>query len=287
MNRARGTDVSKYQGEVPWADMAKAGVEFAICKATEGHGYVDPSWETTLQAAPFHMRAVGCYHVLRAGSPQKQAAHHAAQWERLVIECEKTGAAVIPPCMDFELLDKQTGEAAIANCVAYKLELERLTGVTPWLYTYPSFLREQCKNLAPKELQDCPMWLAWYPGYGHHRALTVDPIKGLGQFCPTLWKLSHWVAWQYDGDGGERMPNGVDCDYNVANGSIEDMLGLPAPSSSPDTIPSTPASKSNQTFRAVFDPGTGDGDWRPQTSAATALPCMFPPPSNDEPEGAA
>lgn len=246
--RARGTDLAMFQGVVPFADMVREGIEFSICKATEGHGYIDPKWEENHKRSPVYMRAVGAYHVLRAGNAKTQAAHYARQWERLAAEAAPVGARVIPPVIDFEIMDRQTAELAIATCVDFRLEIERLTGVVPWLYSFPSFLREQCKNLAPAELAECPMWLAWYPGYGYSRASMVDPIGTLdrAKALPTLWRLSRWAAWQYDGNGGERMPNGVDADFNVANGSLEDMLGLPKPlPEPPDTEPQTPKSKSS------------------------------------------
>jgi GH25 family lysozyme M1 (1,4-beta-N-acetylmuramidase) len=272
VKRARGTDLAMFQGDAPFAEMVTDGIEFSIAKATEGRGYIDPKWEQNLIRSPIYMRAVGCYHVLRAGTPLVQAAHHARQWERLVTEAAKVGAKVIPPCMDFEIMDKQTAEQAVGNCVEYRVEIERLTGCVPWLYSYPSFLREQCKNLAPSELAECPMWLAWYAGYGYSRAAEVDPIKALGKFAPTLWVNGRWVCWQYDGDKGERYPNGVDADFNVANGSVEDMLGLvaPEPSNGPDTQPETPTGKSSQTMRAVAATPlrAGEGEHTPIVTAS-------------------
>jgi hypothetical protein len=53
------------------------------------------------------------------------------------------------------------------------------------------------------------------------------------------------------------------------------------PDDEPDTIPSTPGSKSSQNMRAV-DPGTAADDWRPLTDAHTALPCIVPPPNDEE-----
>jgi hypothetical protein len=157
-------------------------------------------------------------------------------------------------------------EQLIENAVAWVIRSEALTGVYPWLYSYPSFLREQCKNLAPLELRKCPMWLAWYPGFGFGVASTVDPIAALdrAKALPTLWRTGRWAAWQFDGNGGERFPNGVDADFNVACGTVEEMLGIatpieadtyrtiPEPINGPDTLPQTPTSKSSQSqLRAV------------------------------------
>lgn len=120
MTRARGIDLAMFQGIVPFADVVREGVEFSIAKATEGRGYIDPKWEANLATAPIYMRAAGCYHVLRANDPKTQARHHAAQWHRLVHECQGVGTRVIPPCIDFEIMDRQTPEQAVANAVEFR-----------------------------------------------------------------------------------------------------------------------------------------------------------------------
>jgi GH25 family lysozyme M1 (1,4-beta-N-acetylmuramidase) len=268
-----------FQGDPPFDRIvAEQGVEWSISKATEGHGYIDPKWTANCARTPLYMRAVGAYHVLRAGDAKGQADHHARQWELLAKTAAGSGAHVIPPVLDFEITDKQPAEQLIDNAVAWVIRSEALTGVYPWLYSYPSFLREQCKNLAPLELRKCPMWLAWYPGFGHGVASTVDPIAALdrAKALPTLWRTGRWAAWQYDGDKGERLPNGVDADFNVACGTVEEMLGIapPEPSNGPDTLPQTPTSKSSQSqLRAVK---WSDEKPYEQPSAADFVAGLFP-----------
>lgn len=32
-----------------------------------------------------------------------------------------------------------------------------------------------------------------------------------------------WTFWQYDGNGGQTLPNGRDCDFNVFNGTLDEL----------------------------------------------------------------
>src|SRR5206468_6022875 len=41
-----GIDVSHYQHQIDWTQVAASGIRFAFAKASEGTGYVDPMYET-------------------------------------------------------------------------------------------------------------------------------------------------------------------------------------------------------------------------------------------------
>lgn len=279
--RCRGTDLSTFQGEPPFVALAAEGIDFAIAKATEGHGYIDPKWAHNVTHAPGPMKAVACYHVIRAGDPKRQADHCVRQWEVLAKSCALRGVHVLPPAIDNEVADRQAPQQLIDNACAMAVRLRELTGMQPIHYSYPSFLIEKCGNLTAPELEACPQWLAWYPGMPFARASVIDPLVTLGArgLLPKLWARAGWTIWQYDGDGGERMPNDVDADFNVARGTFDDLLvGLgvklrdtePAPPFDPEsTQPDTPTSKSSQSLRAVNAPIIETP--RPFTDAATTI----------------
>lgn len=266
--RARGTDCAMFQNDPPWERMVREqGIEFALLKATEGTGYVDPEYADHIERAPDFMRAVAAYHVQRAGSMRQQAEHYAKQRERLAARCRQSGAILMPPVLDFEIADKLVAQQLIDNACEFKHHVREITGETMWLYTYSHFLLGACKNLAPADLVSCPQWLAYYPGFGYSVAATRNPIEMLerGKILPEIWRRAGWVCWQYDGNGGERLPNGCDADFNVANGTLEDMLAIaPVPSErGPDTVPQTPTSKSSQTMRAATPLRAGEGEHTP------------------------
>ncbi len=58
-------------------------------------------------------------------------------------------------------------------------------------------------------LADYPLWIASY---------------GASPSIPAPW--SSWTMWQYDGNGGQRMPNGGDADFNWFNGDEEALASF-------------------------------------------------------------
>ncbi|QFU87890.1 glycoside hydrolase family 25 protein [Amycolatopsis sp. YIM 10] len=63
-----GLDIAHHQGGNPNLHQARAeGVEFVICKATEGSGFVDPRFDENIARAHKAGLLVGAYHYQRAG----------------------------------------------------------------------------------------------------------------------------------------------------------------------------------------------------------------------------
>jgi lysozyme len=257
-----GTDAAQFQRGANWQAVADMGVRFAICKATEATGHVDPLWTTHAESVPRVGILLGSYHVVWPNRDPIVQAQHYFSTAGLVAE--------LPPVMDWELM--KGVQPARVHDVALKFveETERLWQRECIVYTYPSFAEQINGAMLTSPLGNRPLWIA------HYGARTPR--------IPRPWKS--WKWWQFDGDGGQRYPNGPDADFNWFHGTEAELLALarrgPTPSDGPDTIPSTPTSKSSQNIPAV-DPGTGADDWRPQTSVSTALPCIFPP-SNEETE---
>lgn len=267
MKRVRGTDLAMFQGEPDFAAFARdESLAFALVKATEGQGYCDPKWERNLSLTPHAFEFVSCYHVTRGTSGGAlQAEHGGRQWERLANIASRTGARMLPPVIDFEITDKRPAEWLIENTVAYRTRIEAITGRVPILYSYPSFLRDQCGDLAPPELVECWHWPALYVGkkwadvaggfdpYEWLRARKVTGSK-TGSQLPAMWSRAPWALYQYDGDKGE-FYKGVDYDFNAAASRdvLLEMSGRPS-DAPPDTLPETiegRRTKSSQNMQAV------------------------------------
>lgn len=60
-----GIDVASFQGYIHWDHVKAAGKQFAICKATEGLGYEDPSFPHNWGSAAYRGLIRGSYHYLR------------------------------------------------------------------------------------------------------------------------------------------------------------------------------------------------------------------------------
>ncbi|HNX50430.1 MAG TPA: hypothetical protein PKL08_09710, partial [Thermoanaerobaculaceae bacterium] len=60
---------------------------------------------------------------------------------------------------------------------------------------------------------DFDLWMAWYrSGW---------PLPGDAPKVPSPFPT--WKFWQFDGNGGLRLPSGTDSDFCVFNGSLEDL----------------------------------------------------------------
>ena len=74
----KGIDVSTWQGDIDWAEVAGQGIQFAILRASFGEEGVDRKFEQNIQQAPAAGIACGAYHYCYATSTQaaqKEAEH--------------------------------------------------------------------------------------------------------------------------------------------------------------------------------------------------------------------
>lgn len=240
--RVRGTDFAMFQGEPDMRALARdESLVFALVKATEGQGYCDPKWERNHLLAPSAFEFVTCYHVLRGTSDGRiQADHAGKQWDRMANVAARSTSHMLPAVIDFEITDKRAAQWLVDNACAYRQRIQEITGLTPILYSYPSFLRDQCADLAPAELVECWQWPALYVGKTWADVEAgFDPYEWLRsrKMLPKMWAAAPWALYQYDGDKGEYY-KGVDYDFNVAQSRdvLRRMAGLVH-----DTEPHMPA----------------------------------------------
>jgi lysozyme len=67
-----GIDVSNHQGLIDWAVVARAGVRFSLCKATEGFTFTDARFAANVAGARAHGIIPGAYHFTRPGDGAAQ-----------------------------------------------------------------------------------------------------------------------------------------------------------------------------------------------------------------------
>jgi lysozyme len=176
-----GIDVSKFQGDIDWSQVASSGVKFAWIKATEGGDRADERFQANWTGAK------------QAGIPH--GAYHFVYWCRPPME-EMTffeqNAPVeddaLPPVLDVEAtptsktchrhLD-QAG--AIAEMQAMLTEMERHYGKRPIIYTTVDFYQA---ILSDGAFMDYPIWV---------RSTKYHPAVKYG---PRPWRF-----WQYQSDG--------------------------------------------------------------------------------------
>lgn len=146
-----GIDVSHYQGEVDWNAVAGAGVRFAIVKATEGIGDLDPRFHDNWQGARSAGLLRGAYHFLHPNEDARQQAQHFLS----VVTMDEDA---LPPALDIEV----TGGVDVAGLrlaiEGWIENVEPAVGCKPILYTDPSFWREH----VAADFSAYPLWLACY-----------------------------------------------------------------------------------------------------------------------------
>ena len=193
-----GIDVSKFQGDIDWSQVAGSGVKFAWIKATEGGDNADARFQANWTAAK------------EAGVPH--GAYHFVYWCRPPMEemanFEQNAPAdpdALPPVLDVEATPTSktchrhlTQEGAIADMRVMLEEMERHYGKRPIIYTTVDFYEA---ILSDGAFSDYPIWV---------RSTKYHPAVKYGSRA--------WQFWQYQSDGQTPGING-NVDRDVFYGS--------------------------------------------------------------------
>ena len=165
-----GIDVSKYQGDIDWAAIARnKNIKFAYIKATEGATYVDPRFEENIAEARKHGVKVGCYHFLRSSST---IADQFENMKRYVRREEQN----LVPMIDVESMGKWSQQQLVDSLHAFAVMIYEHYHVAPIIYTYVNFYN---RNLAGR-FTNYPLFIARY----------TEPE-------PELSDGTKYVIWQY------------------------------------------------------------------------------------------
>lgn len=213
-----GPDVSSHQSPalVPW-DALRAIGKASFMFARTGFGVASDATfpEHVRRARGAGVDLVGGYHAARPMRPV------AAQVDILERQAEAVGGEVVP-VLDLEVMDDRGPNEVAYFALAFVAEVERRFGVPCVFYTYPFYA---LGLPLPPELATRPLWIAHY--------LAITPR------IPAPW--TDWAIHQYDGDGGEKAPGGMDLDFNRFryHSTVDDLRkALRGPVSAiPDTLP--------------------------------------------------
>jgi len=216
-----GIDVSTYQGRIPLKECKERGVEFMIARSTYGLAFLDNTFKTNWAAAGAAKVMRGAYMVYVPGKDPAQQAR--AMWRAM----GPLDYLDMPPAIDFEIPASPRDPAGLLEgLLACKRELQRRTGRMPILYTGKWFWADAVGDLDSEEAVEMPMWHAQYPSTKRDTRPYLQVMELYGG--PTVAKP--WASrgkketiWQWDGDGGLVLPNGVDSDFNKFNGTRADL----------------------------------------------------------------
>lgn len=185
----RYIDVSRYQGEIDWAQVAAAGYKGAMLKTVSTNRklskradglYIDPTFETNYRNARAAGLDVGVYYYTYATSEAMADAELA-----LVRQAVYGKELTMPVAVDVEENKlKQLSTLDLSNLTAYALEQVERMGFYAQLYTYTGYKYElDMARLSSR----WDVWLADYTGktpnvtfnYNAHQHTSKGSVPGI------------------------------------------------------------------------------------------------------------
>lgn len=172
-----GIDVSGWQGNIDYSEVASSGIEIVYMKASEGTSFVDPYFNQNYTNAKANGLKVGFYHYLTARSNSEAVAE-----ANFFVS---TISGMIPDCrlaMDFESFGNLSVEEINEIGLTFMQTVESLSGKEMVIYSDTS----NASNIFGGGLTNYPLWVAQYE---------VEEPTPNGNW-------DSWVGWQYT-DAGE------------------------------------------------------------------------------------
>jgi lysozyme len=193
----KGIDVSYWQGDIDWAQVRAAGVDFAYLKATEGGDHIDPKFQENWHAAKRAGLPRGAYHFIYWCRPAREQ----ALWFMLNVPQDPEA---LPPVLDLEWnghsptcskrIAAKTAREMIDTLLA---AMEAHTGKRPIIYTDTVFHADVLEG----HYKNYHFWL---------RSVAAEPKK--------IFRNRPWLMWQYTTTGRVRGIAG-DVDLNTFEGN--------------------------------------------------------------------
>jgi lysozyme len=189
----QGADVSSYQGSIDWAQVAAAGLSFSIAKATEGLSVQDADFQANWTGMKANGVVRGAYHFFHSLDDG------AAQADYFLAQVGTFQPGDLPPFLDWETTDTgDTTAHAITEAQNFINEIQARTGLTTYIYTYPSFWSGLGN---PSQFGAYPLWMASY------------------QTCPDI--PAPWTSWVFQQNADTNAATGGDSD--VFNGTLAQL----------------------------------------------------------------
>ena len=189
-------DISHYENvSQEFVTTAEAGIVAVILKATQGTGFVDPTFLERAAEARSAGLLVGAYHFLDGSNPAEQVAHFLT-------------VAVSEGMVNWLAVDWEpypASQASVIQAATAVASVRAATGTWPVLYTIRGMLSAQNNTLS-----NCPLWLAEY---------------GTRPICPPGFMA--WQLWQHtDGQVGSAVvpvPGVGPCDRSKFAGTVDQL----------------------------------------------------------------
>jgi len=166
----RGIDVSKWQGEVNWKAVRRAGVRFAYVRVSDGTTVLDPTFTRNWREARRVGVLRGAYQYFR---PEEDPIEQA---DLLLATMGAPRAGDLPPALDVEVSGDVAPRELVRRVSRWVARVRRATGVKPIVYTSARDWIALAGN--SRRFSSHGLWIA------HHDA-----------DCPTI--PTGWRAWTF------------------------------------------------------------------------------------------
>lgn len=207
-DRVSGIDIASWQHPggraIDWSRVANAGHAFAVIKATESTTYTNPYFAADRDGARANGLVIGAYHFARPSRPIRRDARAEAR-HFVRVTGRQHLARTLPPVLDLESTGDLRPRALSRWTRTFLAATRSLTGRTPMIYSYDSFLRTRLRNVG--QFRGYPLWLATY----QRQAPTNLPGSWAG-----------WRLWQHTSRGNVPGIRG-DVDLNWFDGSRAEL----------------------------------------------------------------
>ncbi|HET7573469.1 MAG TPA: GH25 family lysozyme [Gaiellaceae bacterium] len=184
--RAKGIDVSHWNGAIDWIRVAGAGYRFVFGKATEGFSLVDPTYSVNRAGTEGFGLRFGAYHFARpsGGSDAAATASAIAQADHFV-DVADPQRGELPPVLDLEAKGGLTPKRLQTWTRAWLDEVYARTGVKPMIYSSPNFWKTAVGDSSAFAAAGNRLWVA-------HWTKKASPLVPGGN-----WGGQGWTFWQW------------------------------------------------------------------------------------------
>jgi lysozyme len=184
--RAKGIDVSNWNGAIKWSKVAGAGYSFAFGKATEGTGFTDGTYSTNRAGSETAGIAFGAYDFARpSGASAAAVTKSATAQADYFLSVADPQPGELPPVLDLEKTGNLTPKLLTAWTQAWVSEVYARLGVQPFVYSSPAFWQSDLGNATSIAASGALLWIA------HWTSASQPSVPAQN------WNGTGWTFWQW------------------------------------------------------------------------------------------
>ncbi len=184
--RAKGIDVSHWNGVIDWIRVAGSGYRFVFGKATEGFTLIDPTYSVNRAGTEGFGLRFGAYHFARpsGGSDAAAIASAVAQADHFV-DVAQPQAGELAPVLDLEAKGGLGPARLKLWSQAWLDEVYARTGIRGTIYSSPNFWRTAVGDAPDFATAGNRLWIA-------HWTKNASPLVPAQN-----WGGQGWTFWQW------------------------------------------------------------------------------------------